>query len=138
MERFINGILNIAIWFLFGLLMLGLLGGFANAEPYQIPDRNWEGTQNCNDGRLAGKHYMMVTSHATGKLVTFCMKAPANLPNSSWDNALAMELVRIADSHRGLPNVLYFEVKDIGNYEILLVLFNARTGEEYRKVVVYP
>ncbi len=140
-ERFIDIMLNIAVAFFLGLLIISIFSGFAYAEPYQIPDKYWEGVQNCdskNGVEFAGKHYMRVTSPLDKELRTFCVKAPVKLPNASWDNAIAMTLVRIVDTDQKLPMLLYFEVEDIGSYEMLLVLFNARTGKEYRRVVIYP
>lgn len=138
MERLINIVLNIAILLLFGFLLITIFGDLANAEPYQIPDRHWSGAQNCNGGTLAGKHYMAVASKIDRRLITLCMKVPAKLPNMALDVAIGTALVHIADSDKNLPKVLYLCIEDIGSFEMLVVLSDALTGMEYKRVVIYP
>jgi hypothetical protein len=137
-ERAINEILNIVLGILFGLLIMGIFGGFANAEPYQIPDRHWESAQNCLKGQVPGKHYMQVMGKDL-ELKTFCMKAPTNLLSREWDNAIALALVRIADTDRTLSKVTYLDVSEIGEFDksMVITLSDARTGEEYRRVFAY-
>lgn len=142
MERSLNIILNIAILLLFGLLIMSM-SGFAYAEPYQIPDRNWDSAQNCsdsNDGKFAGKHYMMATSRADGMLRIFCMKAPVKLPNGSWDHAIGTELLRLADRERNFPKISYVEIAEINSAEkrASVILYDALTGEKYQALWIYP